>query len=346
MIVGKDELRNQLRRREFAPVYTLFGEEAYLRDLAAATIADLAFSSGDLRDFNETAVHLSGKDDILNALDAAKQLPMMAARRVVKATGVRVSTTAAKDTLPDSYEDALAAYLDDPAPETVLILVADELNGSRKIGKMLRERSFAVEFKRLDDRELADWARREIADQGCTIDDLTVRLLVERAGQDVRRLSNEVRKLAAASMPDNVITAGLVEALVPNSRELSNFDLTDHLIAGRKRDALATLKKILDDGAEPLALLGLISFNYRRLMIAKDMMDRSAPRAEVAAAVKLYGKGQDAFLAAARRSETGKLARSLELIAQTDLAIKTSLGGSGAQGARLQIEMLVCQLAL
>lgn len=346
MLVGKEDLRNQLRRREFAPVYTLFGEEPYLRDLAASTIADLAFAEGDLRDFNETTINLTGKDDILGAIDAARQLPMMATRRVVRVTSVRVSTTAAKDTLPDTHEAAVAAYLDDPSPHSVLVFVADELNGARKIGKMLREKTIAAEFARLDDRELSDWARREIADQGSTADDIALRLLVQRAGNDVRRLSNEVRKLAAAAMPDGLITADLVEQLVPNSRELSNFDLTDHLIAGRRRDALGTLKKILDDGAEPLALLGLISYNYRRLVIARELMDRNAPRAEVASAAKLFGRGQDAFLASARRADARKLARSLELIAQTDLAIKTSIGGSGPAGARLQIEMLVCELAI
>jgi hypothetical protein len=31
-------------------------------------------------------------------------------------------------------------------------------------------------------------------------------------------------------------------------------------------------------------------------------------------------------------------------LAETDLAIKTSLGGGGPQGARMQIEMLVAEL--
>ena len=33
-------------------------------------------------------------------------------------------------------------------------------------------------------------------------------------------------------------------------------------------------------------------------------------------------------------------------MAETDLAIKTSRGASGPAGARMQIEMLVCELAL
>jgi hypothetical protein len=49
-------------------------------------------------------------------------------------------------------------------------------------------------------------------------------------------------------------------------------------------------------------------------------------------------------LSAARRADAGKLARSIKRIADTDLAIKTSVGG-GSQGARMQLEMLVCELS-
>ncbi len=42
-ILGREDLRNQLKKREFAPVYLLFGAETYLRDLAAKTIARFGF---------------------------------------------------------------------------------------------------------------------------------------------------------------------------------------------------------------------------------------------------------------------------------------------------------------
>jgi DNA-binding MurR/RpiR family transcriptional regulator len=76
------------------------------------------------------------------------------------------------------------------------------------------------------------------------------------------------------------------------------------------------------------------------------MFARGESRGNVASAAKTFGSGQDAFLAAARRIETRKIARAIERIAETDLAIKTSVGGSGAVGSRMQLEMLVCELAL
>jgi len=346
MALSREDLRNQLKRREIAPVYVLFGPETHLRDLAAKTIGDLAFAVGDLRDFNDTSFSLNGEGNLEWALAAAEQLPMMASRRVVRITDIRISATGYRDTITEAHESILTGYFANPSPSSVVIFVADDLNGVRKMGKLLRASGVAVEFAPLDERQFSEWARREIKEAGAEIDEPTLRLLLTRIGPDVRRLTNEINKIATAALPGKTITRDLIEQLVPNSRELSNFDLTDHLVAGRKSQAVSALRKILDDGAEPLALLGLISFNYRSLLIAKDLISRGVDRRVLASSVKIRYDKQEAFFAIARRSDVKHLTHAIGRLAQTDLAIKTSLGGSGPTGARMQIEMLVCELAM
>jgi DNA polymerase III delta subunit len=75
------------------------------------------------------------------------------------------------------------------------------------------------------------------------------------------------------------------------------------------------------------------------------LMSRGAERAAVANAVKLRYSDQEPFLAAARRANMAQLKQAIQLLARTDMAIKTSIGGSGPAGARLLLEMLVCELA-
>jgi DNA polymerase-3 subunit delta len=340
----REDLRNQLKRRDIAPVYVLFGAESYLRDIAAKTIADLLFKEGELRDFNETEFSLNSTD-IGSALAAAEQLPMMAERRVVRIADIRVSATGTKDNLKEDHEGILSAYLKRPAESSVLIFIADELDKRRKMSKLLLENSVAVEFARFNDNELLAWARNKIKESGADVDEKAIHQLVALVGDDVRRLTNEINKLATAAMPDGPITYDLVESLVPNSRELSNFALTDHLMAGRGSRALQVLRKILEDGGEPLMILGLISYNYHRLFLAKEMMADGAERSEVAKVMKLRYSDQENFLASARRTDRAKLTRIMKRIAETDLAIKTSKGGGGPHGSRMQIEMLVCELA-
>ena len=346
MVLSREDLKEQLRRREIAPVYLLFGVETHLRDLAARTIADMSFQPGDIRDFNETSFSLNTEGNLEKALAAAEQLPMMASRRVIKINDVRVSATGFRDTIREKHEPLLSEFLKRPSPHSVVIFISDELNGVRKMGKALREKTVAVEFTRLSDKQLAEWALREFAASGAVIDDASLRFFLSQIGPDVQRLTNEIKKLSVAALPERSIGTQLIQALVPNNRELTNFELTDHLVAGRGSEAVITLNKILNDGAEPIALLGLLSYNYRRLLMAKDMMERNTDRTEIAKALKLRYSDQEFFLRAARRCEAKKLCMAIERLAGVDLAIKTSAGGSGPAGARVQIELLVCELAL
>jgi DNA polymerase-3 subunit delta len=342
--ITREQLREQIRRREIHPVYVLHGAETYLRDLAAKTITNACFAEGDFRDFNDDSFSLNIADNIRNALSAANQLPMMAERRVVRISEVRVATSANKDTLKEDYFDAVAAYLKAPSPSSVVIFVADELNANRKVGKLLKGHAGAVEFARPGDADLVQWARQELKKRGAEMDDRTLRHLLALIGPDVRRLTIEIDKLSTSALPEKSIDIDLVDALVANVREIPNFDLTDNLVGGNRKKAIQILSKILDDGAEPIALIGLLSYNFRRLLIAKDMMERGADRGSVTKAAKLYGK-PESFLSAARRADMKKLQHAVVRLAETDLAIKTSVGGSAPKGSRLQLEMLVCELA-
>lgn len=337
-VLGREDLRNQLIKGEIAPVYLLFGEEKYLRDAAAKFISDKALNDSSLREFNETVFSLADSK-IEYALSAAEQMPMISSRRVVRITEVVVSATGKKDSLKEEDEAVLQRYLSRPAESSVVIFVADEIDKRRKISKILLENCVAVEFGTLSEADLMTWARGELKKQNADIEDRALRYLIGLVGNNVQKITTEIEKLAVAALPGALITYELVEQLVPNSRELSNFELTDYLLTKNRTRALQVLHKILDDGAEPLMLLGLIASNFHRLFLAKELMRNGVDRTEVARTMRLPFSKQEEFLAAARRADAEKLAWNLRRIAQTDLAIKTSQATP-----RLQIEMLVCEL--
>jgi DNA polymerase-3 subunit delta len=337
-VLTREQLRSLIRENRIAPVYLFFGDETYLRDLAVKTISDKLFGEGDLREFNETEVSLSNTD-LRDALAAADQLPMMSQKRVVRVTEVRISDSGRNVTVREEHETALESYLNNPNPSTVVFFVADDLDKRRKVSKLLLEKTTAVEFAALSDQEVVGWLKDRLKEFNARADDNVLRHLVGLIGNDLRKVSGELEKLAVASLPDGVVTVGLIDQLISNSRELSNFALTDHLLAKNRSRALETVHKLLDDGAEPVMLLGLIASNYHRLALVKDLMKQGMDRRDVARAVNMPYSKQEEFMTMARRLETEKLSHILRRMAEVDLAIKTSLATP-----RLQIEMLVCEL--
>lgn len=343
-VFTRQALREQLQRREIAPVYILFGPEVNLRDLAAKTISEFSFAEGDLREFNESEFSLNTEGNLQRAFAAANQLPMMSTRRVIRLTDARVSASGHRDTIKEDDESVLLEYLENPSSSSVIIFVADDLNGVRKMGKLLRSKAVAVDFKPLSDDEAAQWTQTAFNKADIRIDAAALRHFIALVGNDSARIVNEVEKLATAALPGTAITQDLIDGLVPNSRELTNFELTDTLVGKNKMSSMSILRKLLEDGAEPLMILGLISYNFRRLLTAKDLMKRGSDRNEVAKVMNLRFRDQEDFLAAARRANVNTLETAIKRIAQTDLAIKTSIGGTGMAGGRLMIEVLVAEL--
>src|SRR5205085_8996664 len=122
-------------------------------------------------DFNETTFSLNTDGNLERAIAGAGQLPMMSAKRVIIITDVRISQTGFRDTVTEDDEPLLSSYLGSPEPTAVIILIADDLNGVRKMGKFLRERTAAVNFEPLDDRQFLDYARKEFQRAGIKADE-------------------------------------------------------------------------------------------------------------------------------------------------------------------------------
>lgn len=329
------ELERALAAGRVQPLYLLVGCEGYLRDAAARSIADVALSGTLLREFNESSFSLLS-DHAVSAIAAAEQLPMMSERRVVKIRDF------AK--LRETDEDTIIRYLDRPVDSTVLIFVAEDLDKRKKLTKALLGSCTIVEFAAVKDAEARSWAKARLKELKTTADDRVLSDIVRLVGCDLQTLNSELEKLSSAAAETGRITGEMVDDLIDRSRELSNFDLGDQLVAGDHARALETLHRLLDDDVAPVMLLGLIASNYHRLALAKELLNRGA-KDEVNRLIYGPPAKRDAFMRTLQRSDSAKIARGIQLIATADLAIKTSQGGGGPKGARLQLELLVCELA-
>lgn len=323
------ELERSLRER-VQPLYLLLGPETYLRRVAAQTITDAALSRTLLREFNEASFSLTS-DAVQSAVAAAEQLPMMSDVRVV-----RIRDFAR---LREADEDVLIRYLNNPSPSTVMIFVADDLDKRKKSSKVLLDVCTVVDFSALKDAEAKAWAKTRLRELKITADEQVLTEIVRLVGTDVQTLSNEIDKLASAVAETSRITSEHVDELIGRSRELSNFELGDQLLAGNRRRALETLHRLLEDGAEPVMLVGLIAGNYHRLALGKQLLARGG-REAVFRNIGLPPFKRDAYIATLQRSSAAQIARGIQLTAAVDLAIKTSQATP-----RLQLEMLVCELS-
>jgi DNA polymerase-3 subunit delta len=327
--LSRTELERSLRESP-QPLYLLLGTERFLRDTAARAITEAALHGTLLREFNESSFNLQ-RDSVHSAIAAAEQLPMMSERRVVRIRDF--------GRLRESDEETLIRYLNNPAPSTVMIFIADDLDKRRKATKSLLDNCVVVDFPTLKDAEAKAWARTRFKELKTSADDAVLSEIIGLVGTDVQTLFSEIDKLASAVADTGRIVPEVVDELIGRSRELSNFELGDHLLANNRKRALETLHRLLDDGAEPVMLIGLIAGNFHRLALAKSLLAKGG-REEVFRNISLPPFKRDAYIANLQRNDAAKIAHGLQLTAAADLAIKTSQATP-----RLQLELLVCELS-
>jgi DNA polymerase-3 subunit delta len=327
--IGPLELEDRVERGEIDPVYLFLGPERFLRREAIAALeatVDEAF-----RAFNVDAVS-AAEAGVEAALDLARQLPMMARRRLVVVSGV--------DAIKEASEERLEAYLKDPAPEAVVVFVADSLDMRRRASTAISKAATVVRFDPLSEAEALRWVESRVRARGCQIDRGALGALVDLTGTGLTRLAVEVDKLTTHAGGGSI---GLqaVQSLVSRAREHEVWDLTDAILERDRKRALRVLSRQLAAGEEPLGLLGLLASTYRKMLLAKELMGRRAPMAEVQAAVKLPPWKMGDFNAQVRRVSLEQIAAGLTRMAEVDLAIKSSIGTPA-----LQLEVLVCELTL
>ena len=323
------DLTQALKKGQVEPVYFLFGPETYLRDEAARLIADQAMSGTLLHEFNDSTFNLTS-DDARDAIAAAEQLPMMSQRRVVRIKNL--------GKLKEADEEVLLNYVNRPVDTSVVIFITEEIDKRKKLAKVLMAGA-AFEFQPLKLNELQAWIRFYLKDLTAEIEPQALQRILETVISDLHTLANELNKLAAAALPSGRITTELVDSLVGRSREHMNWELSDHIVSRNRRGALKTLKDLLDDGVEPLLLIGLIAGTYRRMALAKALLSQGASPATIFSEVRMPPFKQRDYLAMLNRVDSERLARTIRRVAETDLAIKTSKATP-----RMQVEMLVCEL--
>src|SRR6267154_722094 len=323
------DLTQSLKQGKIAPVYFLFGPEAFLRDEAARAIADEALRNTLLREFNESSFNLL-TDDVRSAMAIAEQLPMMSSRRIVHIRNF------AK--LRDADEEVLLHYLNRPVETSVIIFATNDLDKRKKLTKALMS-SAAFEFQPLKPNELQAWIRAYLKKQKVEIEPRALQIMLEMVTADLHTLTNELNKLATAALPAGSITVKLVTELISRSREHMNWELSDQIIAGNRRAALKTLHDLLDDRVEPVMLIGLLAGTYRRMALARALLSQGAAPAKIFSEVRMPPFKQGAYLSMLNRTDSRALAERLKRIAEADLAIKTSKATP-----RMQVEMLVCEL--
>lgn len=148
-------------------------------------------------------------------------------------------------------------------------------------GLLTGRNSIVKTFELLSGINLEKWIRQECELRSCAIEPVALKKLVNEVGNESWRLINEIEKLANYK-GGGVITGEDVDLLVSPKIDLNIFDLIDALAVRNKNQTLELLYKELKNGRDPYYLLTMITYQFRNLLIVKDLADRGLSQADIA----------------------------------------------------------------
>ena len=329
------ELKNALKAKSLGRLYFFHGEETfllnhYLGQIKKQLLDPLTESFNYHRLTNETF-------DIRDFADAVENLPMMAEATLVQVDDIdlfklneadRGKVSEILQDIPE-YCTVVFTYLTIPwKPDKRLKKLWEAVDGGS-----------IVEFAKQDQRDLIAWVTRHFAANKKRISSDLCLYLIDITGGTMTALKGEIDKICAYSGADEIRKTD-IDAVTEPVLDAVVFQMTDLLSAGRYADALLKLQQLLKMQQEPLAILGAIGGNFRRISAARILLDKGKSASDLQRLCSIPDYPARKTMDAARRFSRKFCKTAAQLILETDYQIKTSFDDS----ERL-LELLLLRLA-
>jgi DNA polymerase-3 subunit delta len=319
---ARDFIRG-VKQSDPAPLYFLYGEEAYMLDRAVEAVIDTAAPDGT-NDFNYDK--FQGREATGQTIrEAAEMLPMMADRRIVLVRDIQEMALSELNELED--------YFESPSETTCLILHAhtagdrNSIDGRRSIFRTLKSNAEVCEFESLYENEVGDVVRKHASQRGLKMDREASAYLIEAVGTDIATLNRALDKIdlfIGQGDDPRPVERQQVEAVTAETRVRSVFDLTDALGERAYKEALKILDNMLLSGEDAIPILYMIARHFRLVDRLHDPEVRQQDKGSQASTLGVPYFFVDDYRRHARTFSSKDISTIRDRLLETDEALKST----------------------
>jgi len=264
--INYTELYKRFSRNEISPVYIFSGNQAYLMDEAISELKKITVGASS--DFNFSLFY-SDSNSAREIVETAKTYPMLSRMRLVVVKNA--------DRFSDSELGYLDSYISSPSPSTCLVLIAEE---EKDLSLENKKGVVYVDFA-LDTKDISKQIILEAKKLGCEITKEAVETLISLVGDKLQDIHRELQKLALFVGNRIKIGAEDVEKLTEKEKFEDLFQLINAIGEKNKKKALKVLLDLEATKEEPLVILNKISWRFRSIWRAKELIDKNVPQDEI-----------------------------------------------------------------
>jgi DNA polymerase III subunit delta len=206
---------------------------------------------------------LEEKETFKDVLDEDKQISMFDEKRLIIVKNV-FSSESLKNELLKKYEKISSS-------DNIFIFYQEgEVKKKEKLLNLF-SKDKVQEFAPLSSKKLFTWIKNEFTKNNTEVDDEAIYKLEEIGGEDLWRIKNEVDKL---SLYKKKITKKDVEDFVKRDVNINIFQTIEAIAEKNKEKAIFFFYDHLEKGDNPLYILSMITYQFRNLIIIRDLIEK------------------------------------------------------------------------
>ncbi|WP_067866088.1 DNA polymerase III subunit delta [Neptuniibacter marinus] len=318
MKLRPEQLEAQLKKG-LAPVYFITGDEPLILEESS----DLLRSRIQQQGFNEREVlHVDGSFNWEYLLECANALSLFAEKKIIE---LRLGS----QKLNKKSSELLQSYLNNPAPDNILLITANKLDGSAKKSawfKAIDKCGIIIEIWPVETEQLPNWIRQRAAQIDLQLNEEAIQLLCDRIEGNLLAAKQEINKLSLL-FPNQVVTADDVIDSVSDSSRYDIYGLIDAALNGQAARCCKILQALKQDGTEPPVALWALSKELRSLSAIQQAQQNGQSFDAVCQRERIWGKRKPLVRKTAQRISAEQINLALQQGAEVDKIVKGLASG-------------------
>lgn len=177
----------------------------------------------------------------------------------------------------------VASIIENIKDQHIIFVEESLISEENSIYQIIKRKGKIKEFKLLYGENLQKWVLNKIKEKKIKIYKDALDLLIILVGNNLFEMENEIEKLYlyCREKGKTIIEKEDVESLCGWYFDVDIFQLIDAVGKKNEGKALSILLKLLSQGEDPLAILGMLNYQFKNLLIIKSLIKRDLPEKEI-----------------------------------------------------------------
>lgn len=275
-------------------------------------------------DISDTDIIYYNIDDIDGIINEASTIGMFSLNKFI----IINMDSYFKDKKDIPNINLLENYFDSYNSNSYLVFVcnSDSIDSRKKIVNLIKKYGIVKKLE-VNDNYLNDYVNNYLKDNGYKINNGDVVYFINRVGNNINNVTNELDKLMLYKINDKIINRNDIDLLTVENIDDSIYDLVNCILKNDNEKAIKLYNNFIDNGMDVNQIVAIIAAQIRLLYQVKRLYNSGKSNDEIAKILEFKSVYRVKYLLndSYYYSESD-LVKYLSKLADIDNAIKTSNG--------------------